>query len=286
MVADRHVQPGSLERRLTLSPGLVETRAADGDAGPVIFGHGAVVNSWTQIGPDSWGWREQIAAGAFAKTIAEADVRAMFNHDPNRLLGRSSAGTLRLTEDDRGLRYEIDVNPDDPQAVSVHAMVARGDVTGSSFWFRVLREEWVDADVADSGMDERTILEVELIETGPVTFPAYTDAESEVASIDAANQLVAAVGVPTPRRARAAFELLTDEERAGQARQLLDQLPALRSLLGGSDDDRAADEAPGDVDTDTPPAGHLSDLYRARARGLSALTGLPLEHQGGSDDAA
>lgn len=269
-------EPGALERRLTLAPGLVEARAANDGTSRRIAGYGATFDEWTQIGPSSWGFRERIAPGAFTKTIGEADVRAMFNHDPNYLLGRTSAGTLRLAEDDKGLAYDLDVNPDDPQALSVHAKVARGDVTGSSFWFRVLREEWVDAESTDSGMDERTIFEVELFETGPVSFPAYesTEAEAASAAVDTANSLAGVLGAPRGRRARVAYEILTDPERAEQARQLIDQLPGLRAALIG-EPARAADEAP-DAGHGTPLPEHLPiERHLAFSRGLAGATGLP-----------
>jgi Escherichia/Staphylococcus phage prohead protease len=82
-------------------------------------------------------FRERIAPGAFTATIARDDVRALFNHNPDAVLGRMMARTLTLSEDAKSLRYTVQLNADDPIAASVAAKVKRRDVTGSSFWFSV-----------------------------------------------------------------------------------------------------------------------------------------------------
>src|SRR5437764_788576 len=112
-----------IERRAFVVEGLaVETR--DGKP-PLIRGHAAVFNSLSE---DLGGFREQIAPGAFAEAIGKDDVRALFNHDPNFVLGRSAAKTLRLAEDMRGLAIEIDA-PETPTIRDlVLAPIARGDV--------------------------------------------------------------------------------------------------------------------------------------------------------------
>ena len=129
---------------------------------PVITGYAAVYNSETVI----YGlWREQIAPGAFADAFtASADVRALWNHDTGTVLGRTTAGTLKLMDDDRGLKYAITVNTDDPMAMSVAAKIKRGDVNGSSFGFRVIDEE-VDQEPTKKGLLPLvTIKAVELYE--------------------------------------------------------------------------------------------------------------------------
>jgi len=115
------------------------------------------------------GARERIQPGAFSRAISERDdARALFNHDPDQLLGRVSAGTLRLEEDGRGLHYRINLG-NTSIARDVREMISRGDLTGSSFSFKVTDEEWIDAD----GGQVRNITGVELFDVGPVTFPAY-----------------------------------------------------------------------------------------------------------------
>ena len=92
----------------------------------VAIGYAAVFNS---LSSNLGGFTERIDKGAFTKTLKEADTRAMWNHDPNHLLGRVSAGTLRLAEDDHGLRYEIDL-PNTTLGRDVAELLRRGDVTG------------------------------------------------------------------------------------------------------------------------------------------------------------
>lgn len=152
-----------LERR-TIA-GRVEVREAEGQT-PRIVGHAAVFNQ------DSLdlGFTERIAPGAFARAIAEAqDVRALWNHDPNYVLGRTAANTLALSEDSAGLRYEIDP-PDAQWARDLRVSMQRGDVTQSSFSFSVVGEKW---EKNDAGRWTRTLLDVDLYDVAPVTFPAY-----------------------------------------------------------------------------------------------------------------
>jgi HK97 family phage prohead protease len=116
----------ALIERLTFNEPL-EFRSA-GEGKIVAHGYGAVFNKLSQ---NLGGLVERVAPGAFTKTIAEADIRALFNHDPNYLLGRSAAGTLRLSEDGTGLPYEIDL-PDTMAGRDVATMLERRDITGSS----------------------------------------------------------------------------------------------------------------------------------------------------------
>jgi HK97 family phage prohead protease len=119
-------------------------------------------------------FRERIAPGAFRDTIARDDVRASFNHNLDQLLGRKSAGTLRLSEDVRGLRYVITINDKDPVAIGVAAKIARRDVSGSSFWFEPVSDDDEQWERGASGqLPLRTLLKVKLIEAGPVALPAY-----------------------------------------------------------------------------------------------------------------
>ena len=94
--------------------------------GNTLVGHSAVFNSETII---AGAFREQIAPRAFRKSIKEHDVRALFNHDPNLVLGRNKSGTLRLKEDDIGLSYEVDL-PDTQAARDLWTLIDRGDVSG------------------------------------------------------------------------------------------------------------------------------------------------------------
>lgn len=122
-------------RVLLPGPGLelrIETR--DGAPDPQIVGYAAKFNAETQIYDDFY---EQIQPGAFAKSIGEDDIRMLFNHDPNFVLGRNTSKTLTLQEDSMGLRT-LCTPPNTQQARDVCEMIRRGDVSGMSFTFNVL----------------------------------------------------------------------------------------------------------------------------------------------------
>jgi HK97 family phage prohead protease len=174
----------ALIERLTFNEPL-EFRSA-GEGKIVAHGYGAVFNKLSQ---NLGGLVERVAPGAFTKTIAEADIRALFNHDPNYLLGRSAAGTLRLSEDGTGLPYEIDL-PDTMAGRDVATMLERRDITGSSIGFRVIEDEWGET---EQGFPLRTLKQVALRDVGPVTFPAYTDTEAALRSLAEARSLDLAV---------------------------------------------------------------------------------------------
>lgn len=142
-----------------------------------IEGHAAVFNVESE--PIFGMFREVIAPGAFARAIAEKqDVRALWNHDSAKVLGRTKSGTLSLDEDRTGLATVIDTAP---TTVGEDALVSigRGDVDQMSFAFRATREEWVDGGASD-GLDLRTIKDLNLFDVSPVTYAAYTDTDVAV----------------------------------------------------------------------------------------------------------
>lgn len=165
------------DRERRTMAGSVEARA-EGEA-RTLHGYAAVFGQRTDI---MGLFDEQIAPGAFRDAIGRDDVRALFNHDPNYVLGRSSAGTLRLAEDARGLRYDIDP-PDTQVGRDVTISIARGDVQGSSFSFEVEEESW---DYPKDGRPVRTIQRAKLYDVGPVTFPAYEQTTVSARSREAA----------------------------------------------------------------------------------------------------
>lgn len=121
---------------------------------------------------------ERIARSAFDDVDFE-DVRSMFNHSPDRILGRTSAGTMRIRVDDFGLYYETDLDPNNPQHMAVASSIRRGDVDGSSVWFYMAADG--DEITRSDGNVVRTINRVEsLLETGPVTVPAYNASTAEM----------------------------------------------------------------------------------------------------------
>lgn len=141
---------------------------AEGEARKIV-GYAAMFNRDANIAGI---FIERIAPGAFSAAIGRDDVRALFNHDDNLVLGRTKAGTLRLTEDATGLHYEIDP-PDTSLARDLVVSIERGDVSQSSFAFRPTREQWDET----GDLPVRTILEAELFDVSPVTYPAYEDTE-------------------------------------------------------------------------------------------------------------
>jgi HK97 family phage prohead protease len=125
---------------------------------------------------DLGGFVEEIAPGAFKRVAnSDADVLALFDHQTQFLLGRRSAETLKISEDSGGLHYEVEVNAADPLAVAVAARIARGDVSGSSFAFRIAPngDEW---GLTETDYPLRTVKEVSMLrDVGPVSAPAYPD---------------------------------------------------------------------------------------------------------------
>jgi HK97 family phage prohead protease len=180
---------------------VVELRS---ESDPTVSGYAALYNVETEIGGY---FREQIAPGAFTSaTNGTDDVRALFNHDPNYVLGRTKSGTLVLHSDKKGLKYDIDLNPDDPDAQRVRAKIKRGDVSGSSFGFRVIEETWQEPK-SRTELALRTITKAELFDVSPVTYPAYPQtsvsarAKGEAAR-DAAAVLEARIDVAVRERQR------------------------------------------------------------------------------------
>ena len=156
----------AIERRLLESNiGLKED-----DKKVIIQGYAALFNEPTII----WDFEEVIAEGAFSRALKEnQDVRALFNHDSNYVLGRTKNGTLNLKEDSKGLWIENEP-PTSPIASSIVESIRRGDVDGQSFAFTIKRQEWQFFEVGSGKRDRRTILEIgELYDVGPVTYPAY-----------------------------------------------------------------------------------------------------------------
>lgn len=161
------------KRSAPIAAGKMSVEERDGNK--TISGYAAVFYRADSEGTEYPLWKdtlERISPGAFDRAISEKqDVRALFNHDSGMVLGRLSAGTMSLGVDDKGLRYSLPIDPQDPDHQRVAAKLNRGDITGSSFGFRVTGEEWRE----DGDTTIRTITDLDLIEVSPVTFPAYTD---------------------------------------------------------------------------------------------------------------
>lgn len=221
----------ALEQRVyDLSDVRVEMRTGEGDAPPVIEGTTAVYNRWSQ---DLGGFKERILPGAFTNTLAGSDIRALFNHDPNIVLGRNKSGTLTLTDMAQGLRVRIEPPETDLVRDMVLVPMQRRDVNQMSFAFRTRQDVWREPKKSGD-LWERDLVEVEMSDTSVVTFPAYTQTDAAVRS------LVETGGLDLP----ALSSLLTRAERGlpitGSDRELLtSSIALLRSYIEATPDEGA-----------------------------------------------
>ncbi len=161
-------------RQVRTVPMQFSTRE-DGD-GMHITGYFAVFNSIYEIAP---GMTESVAPGAFSRSLAANDIRALINHDTTLVTGRTKAGTLTLREDEHGLWGDILINPNDQDAVNAYARVQRGDVDQCSFGFDVVAEE---TETRSDGSVHWTLRDVELYEVSICTFPAYAETNIQARS--------------------------------------------------------------------------------------------------------
>lgn len=162
-----------VERRFT--PGQVEVRASADDKRTI----GGYAAKFERQSRNLGGFVEQIRGGAFAKSRGDGwpDVMARYNHEDNMLLGTTNARTLRLTVDEVGLVYEVDV----PQSRGdVFELIERGDVNKSSFAFRAVEDDW---GMSELDFPQRTLLAVQLVDVAPVNMPAYLDTSSGLRSL-------------------------------------------------------------------------------------------------------
>lgn len=149
----------------------LKTRDATDNESAKITGYAAVFNSKTSIG--DW-FEEIIEPGAFARSLSEnGDIRALFNHNWDNVLGRTKSGTLRLEEDERGLKFDIEL-PNTSVGRDLAESMERGDINQCSFGFWITEETW-DYSVEPA---LRTVHEVELYEISVVSIPAYDDTEA------------------------------------------------------------------------------------------------------------
>jgi HK97 family phage prohead protease len=137
------------------------------DDSKTVWGYAVLWDVATVIGRD---FREQFARGSLDRTIQEDDIRMLLNHDPGRVIGRTSAGSLRLRVDGLGLRYEVEVNQSTPDGQTLAGTVGRRDVTGVSPGMVVTAENWEDT---GNGLPLRIITEARLLELSVVSWPAY-----------------------------------------------------------------------------------------------------------------
>ncbi len=198
---------GDIERRLM---GPVELRAASEDRPARLVGYAAIFNLRSD---DLGGFREIIIPGAFDRALSEGhDVRALVNHNPDKMLGRTASKTARLAVDEHGLHVEVDV-PDTQDGRDTLTLVQRGDLSQMSFAFRTLSDEWRTED----GEPLRELRDVELFDVSVVAFPAYSATEVSLRALERAREIVtppmiAPAPAPVERLSRQIQALEREEE--------------------------------------------------------------------------
>ncbi|MEK4894182.1 HK97 family phage prohead protease [Bacillus sp. FSL M7-0996] len=131
-------------------------------------------------------FKEQFKRGAFTDSLTQDDQLALWSHDYSQVLGRTKNGTLRLFEDEIGLRFELDL-ADTTLGDDTYKTIKRGDVDGVSFGFQMTKEEW---DESDPDNVVRSVTKAKLVEISPVAFPAYPDSQVSARSHDPYKQFV------------------------------------------------------------------------------------------------
>jgi HK97 family phage prohead protease len=180
--------PTTERRQLTLDATGFTVRA-EGDDAPRFTGYASKFNERTAIGnPLTWGFYEQVADSAFTKTLAEADVRFLVDHDSRMIVARKSAGDLALSADKVGLAVDAELDTELSYVRDLVRNLEKRRITGMSFGFEVVKDQWDveqvetnDGNTAD--VEVRTLLEVKLWEVSAVTFPAYDSTEAQVRSV-------------------------------------------------------------------------------------------------------
>jgi HK97 family phage prohead protease len=155
----------------------IELRDDEGDGLPSIRGHAAVFNKKSE---DLGGFREVIMPGAFDSALERGDdVRALVDHDVSKIIGRTKAGTLTLNTDSKGLRVQI-TPPDTSVGRDIVESIRRKDIDSMSFGFRTIEDRWRTVD----GEEIRELMDLELFDVSPVSFPAYPQTDVAVRSLN------------------------------------------------------------------------------------------------------
>ncbi|MDX9861654.1 MAG: HK97 family phage prohead protease [Rhodospirillales bacterium] len=207
-----------IERRMVsrqVAPVRLKTRA---DGSKVITGYGLVFYDAADPQTQFWLWDdfvERISPKALDRAISEKhDARGLFNHDPDNLLGRVGNGTMRVSKDAKGGLYEIDFDESDPDHQRVAAKLERGDLSGSSFSFYPVRTTWGQETIDGKTVDVRVIEDIDLVDMGPVTFPAY---EATTAGMRSAGGLEDALAERAARRRAREAEAIEIDLRTARA---------------------------------------------------------------------
>ena len=215
-----------IERRVSIGDLTAEERAVGQETKLIVKGYAV---RFGQRSVDLGGFTEIIEAGAFTDVLkTKPDVRCLFNHDANVVLGRTTSGTLTLTEDKVGLLMECEL-PNTAQGRPIYESIRRGDISGQSFSFRIGKEGRV---VWNGDYTERKIERIqELYDVGPVTYPAYPSTDVAARTREAAMREAEAqrsapdggTGKEVPKKATT----MNTTERRAKAKELSDAAQAL-----------------------------------------------------------
>lgn len=174
---------------------LLERRTITGEVEARAKGSSIYVEGYASVfekrSGNLGGFVEKVRNTAFTKTLKESDVRALWNHDPQYVLGRISSKTLELSLDNHGLYYRA-LLPNTSYGRDLAALLERRDVRESSFTFFKVQDEW---DLTEEGYPQRSLIEVGLIDVAPVSFPAYEDATAGPARRAALDGLAKRCGI-------------------------------------------------------------------------------------------
>lgn len=229
-----------------------------------IEGHAAVFNTeYVMWDSPSLRVTETIRPGTFSRVLGdnEQDPRCLFNHDPNMILGRKSAGTLMLEQNAKGLKFDCDV-ADTQAGRDTRTNIANRNVTGCSFAFTVSKQKRTEEEKEGKLFILREIQEVDnLYDVGPVTYPAYEGTDVTSRSL-AELRGIFPDGVPA---------------------SVLSHAPELRAQTEPDDtdpdDDGDDDTTPeGDTDHDYMDASLMADHYQAKAEHHEAMASQHSEH--------
>ncbi len=197
-----------VERRTLMSKEIrASQEGEEGEARLVISGRAAVYNEPSE----GLLFEEVFEQRTFSESLKKEDVVALFNHNPDLVLGRKSAGTLEIEEDEKGLGFRA-FPPDTQTGRDLHTLVRRGDIIGASIGFRVPKggDDW---SMANNGTTlKRTIKKAELFDISPATYPAYPQTSVDVRSKMQELKQEKKVAEPPWRRnlARRKLELIED----------------------------------------------------------------------------
>jgi hypothetical protein len=258
-------------RGLPSAAARIAIRADDKSADDERFvGHAAVFDVRTSIGnPLKWGFYEELASGCFTKTLKECDARFLLDHDSYYVVSRMSADTLTLKEDKTGLAVDSDLDVNLSYVKDLKANVRNGNVTGMSFGFYVVKDQWSTEEVEVTGSKEpievevRRILEVRLVEVSAVTFPAYDATDAGLR--DVSRTLRARGDVEAIKRrieVRPELEVLLDEISARSPRQSTVEESTVEDDVVESSAEEPGESTPRQSDSETEESTEPAETTR------------------------